>query len=296
VTSRRTWVRLTRTARVWRLTARNAGRWVLHRIRRRVTRGERRADLDAAYSLRTADDVARELGSMKGALMKAGQLLGFVVEALPDEAQRSLSTLFSDAPAMAPSLAAQVVTDEFGAPPERLFLDWSPEPAAAASIGQVHRAVTRDGREVAVKVQYPGIAASIEADLANADLLYRMVSAFSLKGLDTRALVDELRMRMRDELDYRLEAANLTEFARRFDGHPFVRLPTLVPSTAAPRYSRPNGSTDCRGTGSSTSPPPRRASGPARSCGGSPSTPSTVSACSTATPTPATTCSRPTAM
>ena len=229
MTPRRTWVRLSRTARVWRLTARNAWRWLLHRLRRRVTRHDRRADLDAAYTLRTADDVARELGSMKGALMKAGQLLGFVVEALPDEAQRSLSTLFSDAPAMAPSLAAGVVTAEFGAPPERLFLDWSPEPAAAASIGQVHRAVTRDGREVAVKVQYPGIAASIEADLANADLLYRMVSAFSLKGLDTRALVDELRMRMRDELDYRLEAANIDEFTRRFAGHPFVHLPVLVP-------------------------------------------------------------------
>ena len=83
MTSRRTWVRLSRTARVWRLTVRNAWRWLLHRARRRVTHRDRRADLDAAYTLRTADDVARELGSMKGALMKAGQLLGFVVEALP---------------------------------------------------------------------------------------------------------------------------------------------------------------------------------------------------------------------
>ena len=179
--------------------------------------------------MRTADDVARELGNMKGALMKAGQLISFVVEVLPEAAQQSLASLYSDAPPMSSELAAGVVAAELGQPPETRFLDWTRTPAAAASIGQVHRAVTRDGREVAVKVQYPGVGAAIEADLSNADLLYRMVASFTLKGLDTRALVDELRLRMRDELDYNLEAANILEFARHFAGHPFVRLPALVP-------------------------------------------------------------------
>jgi predicted unusual protein kinase regulating ubiquinone biosynthesis (AarF/ABC1/UbiB family) len=220
--------RLRRTARVWRLTARNAARFVVHRVRRRFAPRHQRAAIDDAFSLSTADDVARELGNMKGALMKAGQLVSFVVEALPEAAQQSLAQLYSDAPPMSSELAASVVREAFGRDPEQVFLDWQPHPVAAASIGQVHRAVTRDGREVAVKVQYPGVARAIESDLANADVLYRMIGAFTLKGLDTRALVDELRVRMRDELDYTIEAANLHEFRRAFHGHPFVRLPDVV--------------------------------------------------------------------
>ena len=98
-TSRRL-VRTRRTARVWRLTARNGGRFVVHRARRKFAGAERRTQLDDAFTLRTADDVARELGNMKGALMKAGQLLSFVIESLPEAAQQSLSSLYSDAPPM----------------------------------------------------------------------------------------------------------------------------------------------------------------------------------------------------
>ncbi len=228
-------VRLDRTWRVWRLTARNALRFIIHRARRRVTPSHRRTQLDDSFTLRTAEDVARELGNMKGALMKAGQLLSFIVEALPEPAQQALASLYSDAAPMSGELAAKVVRDELGRDPDQVFLDWSAQPIAAASIGQVHRAVTRDGRLVAVKVQYPGVGDAIEADLANADALYRLFSAFTLKGLDTRALVDELRLRMRDELDYRLEAANIVEFRRLFDGHPFVHIPELVPEHSSQR-------------------------------------------------------------
>lgn len=227
--------RLRRSGRVWWLTARNGGRFVVHRVRRRFAPAHRRADLDDAFTLRTADDVARALGNMKGALMKAGQLLSFIVEALPENAQQALASLYSDAAPMSEALAAQVVREELGRDPEHVFLDWSHAPVAAASIGQVHRAVTRDGRVVAVKVQYPGVGAAIEADLSNADALYRMVAAFTLKGLDTRALVDELRERMRDELDYRIEARNLTDLATLVEGHPFVRLPALVPEHSTQR-------------------------------------------------------------
>lgn len=225
-TSRRI-VRARRTLRVWRLTARNGARFAVHRVRRRFAGDARRTELDDAFTLRTADDVARELGNMKGALMKAGQLLSFIVESLPEAAQQSLSSLYSDAPPMSDELAASVVQDEFGRAPDVVFLDWSPAPVAAASIGQVHRAVTRQGDFVAVKVQYPGVGDAIEADLSNADVLYRLVGAFALKGLDTRALVDELRSRMRDELDYRIEAANVHELRGHFAGHPFVSLPDV---------------------------------------------------------------------
>ena len=228
-------VRWRRTARVWRLTARNGGRYVVHRVLRLRSRGARRDALDQQFTLRTSEDVARELGEMKGALMKFGQLLSFIMEALPDDAQKALATLQSDAEPMAPELAAKVVTDELGQPPERIFLDWQAIPIAAASVGQVHRAVTRDGREVAVKVQYPGIAESIDNDLDNTEAFYRLGTAFVLKGLDAKGLVDELRDRMREELDYELEAANQIEFGAQFAGHPFVSIPAVDPATSTKR-------------------------------------------------------------
>jgi predicted unusual protein kinase regulating ubiquinone biosynthesis (AarF/ABC1/UbiB family) len=224
-----------RTARVWRLTARNGARFVIHRGRRLITHHDRRADLDQQFAIRTSEDVARELGNMKGVMMKFGQLLSFIMEALPDDAQNALATLQSDAKPMAPALAARVVVGELGRLPEQIFLDWNTVPIAAASVGQVHRAVTRDGRDVAVKVQYPGVAAAIESDLDNTETLYRLGSAFALKGLDTKGLVDELRMRMRDELDYHLEAASQTEFADHFAGHPFVTIPRVDPATSTKR-------------------------------------------------------------
>ena len=115
------------------------------------------------------------------------------------------------------------------APPEQVFRRWDDLPVAAASIGQVHRAETKDRREVAVKVQFPGVGAAIEEDLDGAEVMYPVFSALALNGLDARGLVDELRARMREELDYRLEAGNLAEFARHFAGHPWVRIPALVP-------------------------------------------------------------------
>jgi predicted unusual protein kinase regulating ubiquinone biosynthesis (AarF/ABC1/UbiB family) len=220
--------RLARTGRVWRLSARNSARFALSRLRGIGSAAERRAELDQEFAIRTAEDVAAELGEMKGVLMKAGQMISFIFESLPDEAQVALSSLQADAAPMAPTLAAGVVTDDLGAPPEDLFLDWDDLPAAAASIGQVHRAVTHDGRDVAVKVQYPGVHEAIEHDLDAAETMYAMFSAMMLKGLDAKGLVDELRARMRDELDYRLEAANLDEFQRMYAGHPWIRVPTLV--------------------------------------------------------------------
>lgn len=192
-------------------------------------------EMDNRFAIRTSQDVARELGNMKGALMKFGQLLSFIMEALPPEAQAALATLQADAPPMSPEAAEGVVRAELGAPPEKVFLDWQTTPVAAASVGQVHRAVTRDGRDVAVKVQYPGVGDAIETDLNNTEGMYRLVGAFALKGLDTKGLVDELRDRMRDELDYRLEARNQHEFGRSFDGHPFVHIPAVDDATSTTR-------------------------------------------------------------
>jgi len=227
--------RLERQARVYRLTIRRGAHWVLMRVRGRGVSEEERARMEEQFAIRTAEDVAQVLGGMKGAIMKAGQMLSFIAEGLPPEAQAALATLQADVPPMAPSLAEGVVRDELGADPERLFLDWDPVPVAAASIGQVHRAVMPDGRVVAVKVQYPGVDRAIKSDLDNAEFLYGLFAQFALKNLDVTALVDELRARMADELDYRLEAACQTEFAQRYQGHPFIRVPGVVPERSSRR-------------------------------------------------------------
>jgi predicted unusual protein kinase regulating ubiquinone biosynthesis (AarF/ABC1/UbiB family) len=217
-----------RQARVWRLTARRVVHFGWTRLRGTAAGEARRAELDEQFTIRTAEDVAAELGQMKGAVMKLGQMIGFVADGLPPAAQEAFARLQQDVPPMAPSLAEQVVLEELGARPEALFLDWDPVPVAAASIGQVHRAVTADGRRVAVKVQYPGVDRAIRSDLDHAERLYGMFSAFTLSGIDIHALVDELRDRMADELDYRHEADAQEAFAERYEGHPFVRVPAVV--------------------------------------------------------------------
>lgn len=227
--------RFTRSARIWKLSARNSARYAVSRVRGIGSAQERRAQLDEQFAIRTAEDVAKELGEMKGVLMKAGQLISFIFEALPDEAQDALATLQADAAPMAPTLAANVVEEDFGKPPERVFLDWEDMPVAAASIGQVHKAITHDGRDVAVKVQYPGVHEAIESDLDAAEVMYAMFSSMMLKGLDAKGLVDELRERMLEELDYSIEAGNLAEFEARFQGHPWVRIPKLVPELCSGR-------------------------------------------------------------
>jgi predicted unusual protein kinase regulating ubiquinone biosynthesis (AarF/ABC1/UbiB family) len=128
---------------------------------------------------------------------------------------------------MSPELAASVVAEELQDPPAQVFARWDPLPFAAASIGQVHRAITRDGRAVAVKVQYPGIARSIESDLQNVTLL-RRIAAAAFPGLDTRSFVDELRDRLREEVDYRLEADNQDLFATYYEEHPVIHVPRVV--------------------------------------------------------------------
>ena len=204
-------------------------------VRGRGASEEERARLEERFAIRTAEDVARELGNMKGAIMKAGQMVSFIAEGLPPAAKDALATLQADVAPMAPSLAEGVVTAELGQSISRLFLDWDPVPVAAASIGQVHRAVMPDGRLVAVKVQYPGVDRAIRSDLDNAELLYGLFSSYALKSLDTKALVDELRARMGDELDYRIEARRQAEFAERYRDHPFIRVPDVVPERSARR-------------------------------------------------------------
>jgi len=195
---------------------------------------DRRRELRHDLALRSAEEVAEELGAMKGALMKIGQMASYLDAGMPESFRSTMARLQHDAPPMSPGLAAAVVSEELGSAPEKVFTRWDPLPFAAASIGQVHRAITRDGRAVAVKVQYPGIARSIESDLQNVTLLRRIVGA-AFPGLDTRSLVDELRDRLREEVDYRLEADNQDLFAGYYEGHPVIHVPQVVREVSTAR-------------------------------------------------------------
>lgn len=223
----RTTSRAARNAGVAALSARVGGATAVSRARQTFASAERRIELREELQLRTAADVARTLGEMKGALMKIGQMASYLDHGLPEPLRMALSQLQADAPPMSAALAASVVESELGAAPEQLFAEWDPQPIAAASIGQVHRAITREGGAVAVKVQYPGVADAITADLGNADLLFGALG-LAFPGLEVAPITAELRARITEELDYRNEAANQRTFAEFFRGHPFIRVPAVV--------------------------------------------------------------------
>jgi predicted unusual protein kinase regulating ubiquinone biosynthesis (AarF/ABC1/UbiB family) len=220
-------LRLRRGLAAFRLAARGGARYAGNAPRLFAAAGEHRQRLRNDLALRTAQDVATTLGTMKGVLMKLGQMASYVDDGLSPAARRTLSRLQDSVPPMSQELAARVVTAELGQPPEQVFQTWDPEPIAAASIGQVHRAITRDGRAVAVKVQYPGIAETIAADLGNVALLRRMLKV-TAPSQDVDSLLAELRERVTEELDYRQEARNQQMFASFYQGHPTIHVPRVI--------------------------------------------------------------------
>ena len=189
--------------------------------------GENRERLRNDLAMQTADDVTATLGTMKGVMVKLGQMASYVDDGLAPSVRRTLSRLQDSVPPMSAELAASVVAEELGQPPERAFDQWDPEPIAAASIGQVHRAITTDGRAVAVKVQYPGIAEMMAADLDNVALLRRMLR-ITAPSQDVDGLIEELRERVLEELDYRREAANQQALHDYFAGHPTISVPPIL--------------------------------------------------------------------
>ncbi len=227
-------LRVSRGLTAMRLAARGGARYAVNAPRLFAAAGERRAQLRDDLALRTAQDVADTLGTMKGVLMKIGQLASYVDDGLAPPARRVLSRLQDSVPPMSAELAAGVITGELGAAPEQIFKEWDPLPIAAASIGQVHRAITADGRAVAVKVQYPGIAETIAADLGNVGLI-RSLLKMAAPSQDVTALIEELRERISEELDYVHEAENQRQFAAYFDGHPTASVPRIIDELSTAR-------------------------------------------------------------
>jgi predicted unusual protein kinase regulating ubiquinone biosynthesis (AarF/ABC1/UbiB family) len=168
---------------------------------------------------------------MRGAAMKLGQVLSTIdftgiPEDQREEFKETLAALRDDVPPLPYEGVRALIEEELERPVEDAFASFEEEAFAAASIGQVHRAVTTDGRRVAVKVQYPGIAEAVDTDLRNLNLLLPVVKRLA-PGMDVKALAAELRERVGEELDYEIEAQNHRMVARAWRGHPFVFVPQV---------------------------------------------------------------------
>jgi predicted unusual protein kinase regulating ubiquinone biosynthesis (AarF/ABC1/UbiB family) len=205
-----------------------------------VTRGDDASEeAMARRQLETAKQIVAALGTMKGAAMKLGQVMSFldvglVPEQHREEFQRELGKLRDAAPTVSFKQMRKVIEDDLEEPIDEVFATFDEEPIAAASIGQVYRATLHDGREVAVKVQYPGVAGAVRADLQNLDMILRLLKRMT-PGLDVKAIAQEIKERIVEELDYELEAQNQRSLARIFAGHPFIVVPDVVSSLSRER-------------------------------------------------------------
>jgi hypothetical protein len=186
----------------------------------------------AHFEKKASGQLRKELGALKGPAMKLGQLLSMQNEILPEEALLELANLQMRAPGMHPSLARVQFKSALGKYPEDMFREFDPEPFAAASLGQVHRAVTFNGEKVAVKIQYPAIRSAIESDLK---LLRSAVLPGRVTGHVPSALVDEISRGLLEETDYVREADNLDYFRKGLAGLDFVTVPHVYRELSSDR-------------------------------------------------------------
>ncbi|ORA59316.1 ABC1 kinase family protein [Mycobacteroides franklinii] len=224
--------RIRRTMPLAGFTARAAGGRLVAGLR------EKAGDTGAVdrFHEKTAERYTELLGHSKGVLMKAGQIFSTLDTSLSGSLTpyaRALTRLQTQSPPMDSSLARRVLEDDLNLCLGELFADFDDEPISSASIGQVHRATLHDGRDVVVKIQYPGVAQAIRDDLANTELLATFLRvALSATGIDSQAdlrgIAAEIADRISEELDYRNEAANIRAFGDLYRDHPFIRVPDLV--------------------------------------------------------------------
>ncbi|MCB9647292.1 MAG: AarF/ABC1/UbiB kinase family protein [Deltaproteobacteria bacterium] len=191
----------------------------------------------AAAHRAVAETLAKELGAMKGLPMKIGQILSYMEGVLPEEYratyQEVLGTLRVRAAPVDSAACLQILTDELGARPEQAFERFDPEPIASASIGQVYRA-RFEGREVCVKVQYPGIKEAVDSDLANLDGIMGLVHAV-MPGIDTAAMVEDFKARLHEESDYLQEASYQRRFAEIYRADPDLLIPEVIDARSTQR-------------------------------------------------------------
>jgi predicted unusual protein kinase regulating ubiquinone biosynthesis (AarF/ABC1/UbiB family) len=186
-----------------------------------------------------AKQAAETLGTLRGLAAKIGQMASYVDGLVPEEHrdtyETALATLRASAPTSSPAAIREMVREDFGADLDALFAEWDDVPIASASIGQVHRARTLDGHEVAVKVQHPGIQRAVESDLANASILETIAGVSAGRRFQTKEALATIKARFREELDYGLEAERIAYFTKVHAGDPKVRIPRLVADRSSKR-------------------------------------------------------------
>ena len=229
-TSRPPQSRLGRTLKLARLATDTSARLAMGMAMRAVG-AEAEAEERLEQHRKVAHRAVEILGGMKGLAMKAGQILSYVDDWMPEDARPAYSEVLSKLQSRAPKVPLaemlNVFVDEIGEPPDDVFAEFDEEPIAAASIGQVYRAVLRSGEPVAVKIQYPGIDRAIESDLKNLHLLEQVMRASTFGKLDVHRSLRDIQTKIREELDYGIEAANQRRFAELYRDHPKVVIPRV---------------------------------------------------------------------
>src|SRR6476659_2479205 len=220
---------VSRTARLAALPLGFAGRTAAGTVRR--LGGAPAETVMSEVQQRTAEQLFKTLGDLKGGAMKMGQALSILESALPEELaapyRAQLTRLQDSAPPMEAPTVHHVLATELGTSWRSKLVEFDDDPAAAASIGQVHRGRWHDGREVAVKVQYPGAGEALLGDLRQIARVARGIAPV-FPGIDIKPLVDEVQARAADELDYVLEAEAQTAFADAFRDDPEILVPDVV--------------------------------------------------------------------
>jgi predicted unusual protein kinase regulating ubiquinone biosynthesis (AarF/ABC1/UbiB family) len=224
--------RVRRAAKVGRLAGGQTARSYATKAANLGRSEDGRREAAERRQIEAADQIFQVLGQMKGAAMKVGQVASFIdTGAFPPEFQEhiqaKLAELRDSAPRVSFEKMREVVERDLGGPLDEFFAEFEEEAVAAASIGQVYRARLHDGRHVAVKVQYPGVAQAVRADLQNLGLIMRVAKRVA-PGMDVKAMTKEIKERLTDELDYEHEAQNHRTFARTWSGHPFIYVPAVV--------------------------------------------------------------------
>src|SRR3954452_11185210 len=224
--------RVSRAARIGRLAAGQSARQLGTRAANVARSDEGKKLALEKRQIEAAEQIVAALGTMKGAAMKLGQVMSFldvglVPEDYREDFQRKLAALRDAAPKVAFKDMKKVIEQDLDGKLSEFFDDFDEDAIAAASIGQVYRARTVEGRDVAVKVQYPGVNRAVRSDMQNLGMIMRLMQRMA-PGLDAKGLAQEIRERIHEELDYELEASNQRRLARIYRGHPFIVIPDVL--------------------------------------------------------------------
>lgn len=217
------------------MSARVAGSYTSSKIRQAFSNDEDKQQAQSLLYSEIGEQVMHTLGEMKGAAMKMGQVASQLQHVLPAEFTEQIAKLQQHSPPMPFAVIEKQIQSELGFLPAQLFAHFDVQPFAAASIGQVHRATTHDGREVVLKVQYPGVYQSCRSDLVHLKRIFTLSGLFKVEKSVMDSLFAQIEAQLMAELDYKKEADNLKEFAAFHQDNPHVIIPQVIDDFSAER-------------------------------------------------------------